>query len=51
MKLKKVLLIFICLFIFSGCKLESITDGNIEKNVDLILSKDIKYVNTDAVGY
>lgn len=51
MKLKKVLLIFICLFIFSGCKLESITDDNIEKNVDLILSKDIKYVNTDAVGY
>ena len=51
MKLKKVLLIFICLFIFSGCKLENITDDNIEKNVDLILNKNIKFVNTDAVGY
>ena len=51
MKLKKVLLIFICLFIFSGCKLENITDDNIEKNVDLILNKNIKFVNTDSVGY
>ena len=51
MNIKKILLTFICLFMISGCKVESISGNNIEKNVDLILKKEIKYSNQDAVGY
>ena len=51
MNIKKIILIIMCLFILSGCKIESISEDNIEKNVDLILSKNIKYSNTDAIGY
>ena len=51
MNIKKLVLIVICLFVLSGCKIESISNQNIEKNVDLILSKNIKYVNKDAIGY
>lgn len=51
MNIKRILLVFICLFILSGCKIESISDDNITKNVDLILNKKIKYSNKDAIGY
>ena len=51
MKIKKIVLIFICLFVFSGCSIDNISNNNIEKNVDLILKKRIKKVNTNAVGY
>ena len=51
MKIKKILLIIICLFVFSGCKIESISNDNIEDNVDLIFSKKIENVNTNAIGY
>ena len=51
MKMKKILLIIICLFIFSGCKIESISNDNIEDNINLIFSKNIKNINTNAVGY
>ena len=51
MNIKKLVLIVICLFVLSGCKIENISNENIEKNVDLILSKKIKYVNKDAIGY
>lgn len=51
MNIKRILLIIMCLFILSGCKIESISNDNIEKNVDLILNKKIKYSNQDAIGY
>ncbi len=51
MNIKKILLIIVCLFVFSGCKIEDISNKKIEKNVDLILSKNIKYSNQDAIGY
>lgn len=51
MKMKKILLIIICLFIFSGCKIESISNDNIEDNVNLIFSKNITNINTNAIGY
>ena len=51
MKMKKLLIIVICLFVFSGCKIESISNDNIEENVDLIFSKKIENVNTNAIGY
>ena len=51
MKMKKLLLIIICLFIFSGCKIESISNDNIIDNVDLIFSKNIKDINSNSIGY
>ena len=51
MKIKKLLVIIICLFIFSGCKIESISNDNIEDNVNLIFSKNIENINTNAIGY
>ncbi|MBO6145891.1 MAG: hypothetical protein J6O62_03745 [Bacilli bacterium] len=51
MNIKKILLIFMCLFVLSGCKIESISDNDVSKNVDLIFSKRIKYSNKDAIGY
>ena len=51
MNIKKLLIIAISLFIFSGCSIESISEDNVEKNVDLILNKKIKYSNKDAIGY
>lgn len=51
MNIKKILVILICLFVLSGCKIESISDKDINKNVNLILNKKTKYTNKDAVGY
>lgn len=51
MNIKKIILIFIYLFIFSGCTIENISDSNIEKNVDLFINKKIKHTNKDAIGY
>lgn len=51
MNIKKLLIIAISLFIFSGCSIQSISDEKIENNVNLILSKKIKYSNKDAIGY
>lgn len=51
MNIKKILLLIICLFIFSGCTIESISDNNIDKNIDVIFSKKSKYLNKDAIGY
>lgn len=51
MNIKKILVILICLFVFTGCKIENISDDNIMTNVNLILNKNIKYSNKDAIGY
>ena len=51
MKMKKILLIIAFLFIFSGCKIENISNDNIEENIKIIFSKDIKNLNTNAIGY
>ena len=51
MNIKKILIIFICLFILSGCKVENISDNNIEKNINIILNRKTKYLNKDAIGY
>ena len=51
MNIKKILLIVICLFVFSGCKIENISDNNIDKNIDTILNRKTKYLNTNAIGY
>ena len=51
MNIKKVLMIIICLFVFSGCKIENISDNNIDKNIETILSRKTKYLNKDAIGY
>lgn len=51
MNIKKILVILICLFVLSGCKIESISNNDINKNIDLILNKKVKYTNKDAVGY
>lgn len=51
MNIKKILVILICLFVFTGCKAENISNDNIMTNVNLILNKNIKYSNKDAIGY
>ena len=51
MNIKKILLLIICLFIFSGCTIESISETNINKNIDTIFSTKSKYLNKDAIGY
>ena len=51
MNIKKILVILICLFVFTGCKIENISNDDIMTNVNLILSKNIKYSNKDAIGY
>lgn len=51
MNIKKILLVVICLFVLTGCKIENISNDNIMTNVNLILSKNIKYSNKDAIGY
>ncbi|MBP3635737.1 MAG: hypothetical protein J6J17_04730 [Bacilli bacterium] len=51
MNIKKILIVLICLFVFTGCKIENISNNDILSNVDLILSKKLKYLNKDAIGY
>lgn len=51
MNIRKIVLVLICLFIFSGCTIENISNTDITKNVDLILNKKLKYSNTNAIGY
>lgn len=51
MNIKKILLAIICLFVFTGCKIENISNRDIRANVDSILNKKIKYLNKDAIGY
>ncbi len=51
MNIKKILLILICLFIFSGCSIENISNNDILKNVDTIFQKKVNSTNTNAIGY
>lgn len=51
MDIKKILLVIICLFVFTGCKVENISNSDIESNVETIVNKKIKYLNTNAIGY
>lgn len=51
MNIKKIILIIICLFVLSGCTIQSISDDNIDKNIDTILNRKVKYLNKNAVGY
>ena len=51
MNIKKILVMFICLFVLSGCKIQSISNNDIDKNLDMIMSKKTKYTNKNAVGY
>ena len=51
MKVHKILLLFMLLLIVTGCKLENLSNDSIDKNIDIILNKKIKYANKNAVGY
>ena len=51
MNIKKILLMFICLFILSGCSIVCISNDNIEKNINTILNRKTKYLNKNAIGY
>lgn len=51
MNIKRILIVFTCLILFTGCTIESISNDDIMKNVDTILSKKIKFMNKDAIGY
>lgn len=51
MNIKRILIVFISLLAFTGCTIESISNDDIIKNVDIILNKKIKFLNKDAIGY
>lgn len=48
---KMILVSLVVLLLFTGCSIEDISNNNILKNIDIILSKNIKYSNTNAIGY
>lgn len=49
--IKKMLISLLVLLLFTGCSIQDISNNDVMKNVDTILSKEIKYSNADAVGY
>ena len=49
--IKKILVSLVVLLLFTGCSIENISNEDISKNIDIILSKNIKYSNTNAIGY
>lgn len=49
--IKKILISLLVLLLFTGCSIQDISNNDVMKNVDTILSKEIKYSNADAVGY
>lgn len=51
MNMKRILIVVISLLILTGCTIESISNDDVIKNVDIILSKKIKFSNEDAIGY
>ncbi len=51
MNIKKILIILICLFAFTGCKIENISNTDIEKNINIILKIKNTNYNQDAIGY
>ena len=51
MNIKKILLVLICLLVLSGCKIENISDKDVNKNLNLIMNKKIKNTNKSAIGY
>lgn len=51
MFIKKILIILLCLFAFTGCKIQDISNDDVISNVNLILNRNVKYINKDAVGY
>lgn len=51
MKVHKILLLFLLIFLITGCKVEKLSNKDIEKNIDIILNKNNKYLNQNAIGY
>ena len=49
--IEKILVSLVVLLLFTGCSIENISNEDISKNIDIILSKNIKYSNTNAIGY
>lgn len=49
--IKKLFIAFLVLFLFTGCTIDDISNKDLSKNIDLILSKKNKYYNADAIGY
>ena len=45
MNIKKVFIILICVFASIGCTIQNISDSDIDKNLDVILNKNIKNSN------
>ena len=51
MNIKKIFIVLICIFAFTGCTIECISNNDINNNLDIILNKKIKYTNKNAIGY
>ncbi|MBR4830829.1 MAG: hypothetical protein IKZ96_03585 [Bacilli bacterium] len=51
MKLKKIILLLLCVFVLSGCSVVRINTKNNIKNINNVLKRKTHKVNTNSVGY
>ncbi len=51
MKLRRIVLVAMLLLLVTGCKTQKLYSNDIDKNIDIILNRDTKYVNHDAIGF
>lgn len=51
MNIKKLFIFLICIFTFTGCNIKNINSSNIEKNIEIILNKNINKFNRNAIGF
>ena len=51
MKLKKIVLLILCIFVLSGCSIVKINSKNYETNIYNILKRKTHKINTNSVGY
>ena len=50
MKYKKIIL-FLLIFLFTGCSIVNINTNDYLKNINNILKRDNKYTSENAIGY
>lgn len=51
MNIRKFLIFIVVILLFTGCSIKKLSDDNYFYNMNLILKKEIKYSNQDAIGY
>lgn len=51
MNIKKIFILLLFVVASAGCTIENISNDDIDKNLNIILNKDIKNSNKNAIGY